>query len=263
MAFNQIALQTLNSPRLKPINIGVLSKLTTEQLRTYLAAEQYELGQLNAAIISESRKESGSKDSTPVHSRSLDTLSERQALVRQIQQIRQQKIEAAAQLEGIRKGIAAGVKGGKAIERAIKKEQKRKAKIAKQEAKKDKLWEKKNIRKGSISGDAAHGRFTRFFDSKKWSNAEKDRMRQLMDDMGVYESDEVFQLLSLLSSGAFNTIEEAEEFLNDFYNQKYGRETNIQKMEEDTRWSYEQKKEAMEALSKEGYYAGPGIHMTF
>lgn len=266
MALSKQTLQDLDSPRLRPLKIGSLSGLSTNQLQQYLQTEQAELTQLQNQIIQESTSNTQESYSSPA-AISNSNLSERQRIIRQIQSVRQQKIAAAERLSEMRKINALKASDLNRIDKNLKKKKKNAEKeakrVAKIEAKKDKYWEK-GIRKGSVSGIRAHDRFKRFFDSKKWSDSDKDRMRELMNEVGVYEGDEVFKLLTLMSSGAFDSISEAEEFLNEYSNTQLGQETNIQKLREDTRWDYDKAKEGMEALqSKFADTGGPGLHMTF
>lgn len=259
MALSKQTLQDLDSPRLRPLKIGSLAGLSTNQLQQYLQNEQAELTQLQNQIIQEGIDSTYESNSAPAISNS--NLSERQRIIRQIQSVRQQKVAAAEKLSKMREVKALKASDLNKINRNLKKKKKAAEKeakrVAKIEAKKDKFWEK-GIRKGSVSGERAHNRFKRFFDSKKWSDSDKDRMRALMDEVGVYEGDEVFKLLTLMSSGAFDSIEEAEEFLNEYSNTQLGQETNIQKLREDTRWDYDKAKEGMEALVNEY-----GMRMTF
>lgn len=261
MAFSKQTLQDLNSPRLKPLKISSLAGLSVNQLKAYLESEQAELSQLQNQIIQEHMTTSNENRNNPPPAISNKGLSERQRIVRQIQSVRQQKIAAAAQLSKMRKVNALKASDLNRIDRNLRKKakaaEKEAKREAKREAKKDKYWEK-GIRKGSVSGERAHNRFARFFESKKWSDSDKDRMRALMDEVGVYEGDEVFKLLTLMSSGAFDSIEEAEQFLNEYSNTQLGQETNIQKLREDTRWDYNESKERMEALVNEY-----GMRMTF
>lgn len=274
MALNQIALQTLDSPRLRPLRYNSLKGLSAAQLRMQLAAERSELAQLQNEIgkaMTALNRVQGERESNsaPPSTRSY---SERQQLVREIQSVRNQKIAAAGQLQQLRNqlkqsDVNRAIRDGKKLYKKIEKENKRKAKERekqrKKEETKDKLWNKKNIRKGYKSGEKAHARFSRFFESSKWSDKDKDEMRRLMGETAVYEGDEVFQLLSLMATNAFDSLEEAEDFLNDFTNVQKGRQTELQKLN-DEQWDEEQIREGQEALqSGLAGIGGPGLHMTF
>ena len=88
-------------------------------------------------------------------------------------------------------------------------------------------------------------------------------MRRLMGETAVYEGDEVFQLLSLMATNAFDSLEEAEEFLNDFTNIQKGKQTELQNLNSEE-WNEEQIREGQEALqSGVAGIGGPGLHMTF
>lgn len=240
MALNKQTLQTLDSPRLRPLNMRGLVGLTAGQLRKQVEAEKQEIGQLRnqlnaerAAILDSSESSMGvglSAIELP------QNLSERQALVRELQQLREEKLEIVEQIKALRTDPGAAlrksVKAAERLEKEIKKRKREEEKKRKKEEKKDKIWNKKNLRKGSVSGEKAHDRFQRYFDSKKISDADKDRLRSMLNDISFYESDEVFQLLSLMESKAFNNLDEAEEFLTDFYHIKKGQSAALERFED-------------------------------
>lgn len=244
MALNKQTLQTLDSPRLRPLSMRGLAGLTAGQLRKQVEAEKEEIGQLrNQLNIEMAAVLSSNESSMGLGLSAIDlpqNLSERQALVRELQQLRKEKMEIVEQIKALRanpnadlkKTLRAAERLEKEIKKRKKEEEKRRKeeeKERKKEEKKDKLWNQKNLRKGSVSGERAHNRFQRYFDSKKISEADKDKMREMLDNIGFYESDEVFQLLSLMESKAFNSLDEAEEFLIDFYHIQKGQSAALEK----------------------------------
>lgn len=221
-----------------------LAGLTAGQLRKQVEAEKEEIGQLrNQLNIEMAAVLSSNESSMGLGLSAIDlpqNLSERQALVRELQQLRKEKMEIVEQIKALRanpnadlkKTLRAAERLEKEIKKRKKEEEKRRKeeeKERKKEEKKDKLWNKKNLRKGSVSGERAHNRFQRYFDSKKISEADKDKMREMLDNIGFYESDEIFQLLSLMESKAFNSLDEAEEFLIDFYHIQKGQSAALEK----------------------------------
>ena len=263
-----------------------LAGLTAGQLRKQVEAEREEIGQLRnqlslemAAAFSSGRSIASSFN--PIDSQNL---SERQALVRELQQLREEKIQIVEQIKALRakpnSDLRKILNEAEKLEKQIKKrkekeareeerrrrreerekkreeregekrkrrEEKRRRREERERKKKEtkeKLWNKKNLRKGSVSGERAHDRFQRYFDSKKISEADKDRMRRMLDDVGFYESDEVFQILSLMESKAFNNMDEAEEFLIDFYHIQKGQSAALETFRDKVIISFESESES-------------------
>lgn len=251
MALNKQVLQSLNSPRLRPLNMRGLAGLTAGQLRKMVEVEKAEIGQLRNQLNTEMAEVLTSGESSMGVGLSAielpESLSERQTLVRELQQLRKEKMEIVEQIKALRANPNAAAdllkKSLKEVERIKKEIDKRKKKEEKerqkkekeeerkkkQEEKKDKLWNQKNLRRGSVGGERAHDRFKRYFDSKKIDEADKDRMRKMLEDVSFYESDEIFQILSLMESKAFDSIDEAEEFLIDFYHIQRGQTAALEK----------------------------------
>lgn len=251
MALNKQVLQSLDSPRLRPLNMKGLVGLTANQLRRMVEVERAEIGQLRGQLNTEMAQALISSESSMGVGLSAielpQNLSERQALVRELQELRKEKIEIVEQIKALRanpnataellkKSLKEAERIKKEIEKRKKKEEKERKKREKeeerkrkQEEKKDKFWNQKNIRKGYRSGEKAHNRFKRFFNNDKISEADKDKMRIMLNDIGFYESDEVFQLLSLMESKAFDDMEEAEEFLMDYYHIQKGQQAALER----------------------------------
>lgn len=251
MALNKQVLQSLNSPRLRPLNMRGLVGLTAGQLRKMVEVEKAEIGQLRNQLNTEMAEvltSGGSSMGVGLSAIELpESLSERQTLVRELQQLRKEKMEIVEQIKALRANPNAAAdllkKSLKEVERIKKEIDKRKKKEEKerqkkekeeerkrkQEEKKDKLWNQKNIRKGYRSGERAHKRVKRFFDNDKIDQADKDRLRRMLNDVSFYESDEVFQILSLMESKAFDSIDEAEEFLIDYYHIQKGQRAALER----------------------------------
>lgn len=237
MALSKQTLQTLDSPRLRPLSMRGLAGLTANQLRKQIEAERTEIGQLrNQLNVEMAEVLSSGESSVGVGLNAIElpeNLTERQALVRELQQLRKEKIEIVEQIKALRTDPSAAlkksIKAAERLEKELKKRRKEEERRRKKEEKKDKIWNKKNLRKGSVSGERAHERFKKFFDNEKIDKADKDRMREMLENVSLYESDEVFQILSLMESKAFDSIEEAEEFLIDFYNIQRGQKAALEK----------------------------------
>ena len=254
MALNKQVLQSLNSPRLRPLNMRGLVGLTAGQLRKMVEVEKAEIGQLRNQLNTEMAEvltSGGSSMGVGLSAIELpESLSERQTLVRELQQLRKEKMEIVEQIKALRANPNAAAdllkKSLKEVERIKKEIDKRKKKEEKerkkrekeeerkrkQEEKKDKLWNQKNIRKGYRSGERANKRIKRFFDNNKIDQADKDRLRRMLNDVSFYESDEVFQILSLMESKAFDSIDEAEEFLIDYYHIQKGQSAALERFED-------------------------------
>lgn len=271
MALNKQVLQSLNSPRLRPLNMRGLVGLTAGQLRKMVEVEKAEIGQLrNQLNIEMAEVLASSESSVGVGLNAIElpeNLTERQALVRELQQLRKEKIEIVEQIKALRTDPSAAlkksIKAAERLEKELKKRRKEEERKRKKEEKKDKLWNKKNLRKGSVSGERAHDRFQKFFDNKKISDADKDRMRRMLDDVSFYESDEVFQILSLMESKAFDNIDEAEEFLIDYYHIQKGQSAALERFENnDEAFDYEEAAENIENMA-EDFKANTGLGLRF
>lgn len=236
MSLNQITLQTLDSPKLRPLNLTTVQHLNNSQLRKYVETETAELAQLRSEIANSKIKlatifnSEGSIDSyiNALELSSSSNLTERQQLVREIQAIRNQKVEAVKELTQLRQQLEI-LKGkdidkikrfyekniAKEFEKLAKQKEKERKGAERKEAKKQKYWEG-NIAKGKTSGKSAHERFKKFFDNDNISDSDKDKMRTLLEDVALYESDEVFKLLTLMNSNAFENVDEAIDFFNDY-----------------------------------------------
>lgn len=252
MALNKQVLQSLNSPRLRPLNMKGLVGLTSSQLRRMVEVEKQEINQLRGQLRIEMFAAMGKADfdnSITIMPQGIG-LSERQELVRELQELRKQKMEIVEQIQAVRenpnsianaleKSLKAAQRLEKEIQKRKKKEERERKKKEreekrkqKQDEKKDKIWNQKNLRKGSISGERANKRIRRFFDNEKIDQADKDRLRAMLNDISFYESDEVFQILSLMESKAFDSIEEAEEFLIDYYHIQKGQAAALERFED-------------------------------
>lgn len=251
MALNKQVLQSLDSPRLRPLNMKGLVGLTANQLRRMVEVERAEIGQLRGQLnteMAEALISSGSSMGVGLSAIEMpQNLSERQALVRELQQLRKEKMEIVEQIKALRANPNATVdllkkslkeaerikkeidKRKKKEEKERKKQEKEEERRRKQDEKKDKLWNQKNLRKGSVSGERANKRIKRFFDNDKIDEADKDRLRSMLNDISFYESDEVFQILSLMESKAFDNMEEAEEFLMDYYHIQKGQRAALER----------------------------------
>lgn len=253
MALNKNTLQTLDSPRLRPLQMKSLVGLTAGQLRKQVEVEKQEISQLRGQLRIEMSAAMGKADfdnSITIMPQGIG-LSERQELVRELQELRRQKMEIVEQIKAVREnptGIVSALekslkaaarlerrleieikKKKKREERERKKQEREEKRKQKQEEKKDKIWNQKNLRKGSVSGERANKRIQRFFDNEKIDQADKDRLRNMLNDISFYESDEVFQILSLMESKAFDSMEEAEEFLTDFYHIQKGQSAALER----------------------------------